>query len=1039
MSARGRPPPPWDDSMTSPRGGARVTPRAGVVLDGRYLLERPVGRGGMGMVFRATQLNLGRQVAVKVLPTDVMARVEEFEARFRREAMAISRLQHPNIVHVLDYGRDPHFGLYLVMEYLDGRSLDEVMFEDYPLPLRRIADLLIQALGALEAAHAHEIIHRDVKPANLMACDVPGRPDLVKVLDFGVARPLGKGLDRLKLTEDGMVCGTPIYMAPEQATAGQLDGRADVYAVGAVLYEMLAGHLPFDETAPLDYLAVKVSEDPPPPEIMANGERTPPQLLSICMRALARDPGERFADAATFRGALEHWLGRTPRGSPVARADRGRGGRAGGSGADPATVVPPGGPLVEDGPTSPSNRWYAPGNLEDDEATEEDLSGPVSLDVLRGSPPNVTGPVDLLDPPLPPLACPPTDPRIPVSTGYPVVGERLRGRAALLSEIAGAFDAAAQHGWAAWLISGPSGSGRTAVLARTAAQAAAVGWEILPLATCGGDLGPLLGLPELLPVPREPGPRLVLLDDADLLPGTLIRDLLDPTRFADRPTLVLASARRPGVVGGQVQRRQLEPLQREQRRQLVVEALAGSPPPLGGPEVAFPGWLQQRLGLDVERGRLSRAPDGGWRYAQPPGEDSADSAQLAGARLARLDEVQLRLMRALAQAPTGLGHDTMIHLCEVPEQADAAVVELTRMGLMRWGHDRWSTPSLTVAEAGRRGLDEEARAALCVDLASACRRSGQSARGVRRLRLLLEETQFRERAGSPEGAAECLAEVARYAEAVRRPRLRVESLSRAFQVAEGEVAWTTRRIRLAASLAEALVDVGQARQAMATLTGIQLRERLGPVYPALVAGARARALDALDDARADDALEKASRLAGLAREGAIQVRARLALAERALRARDGAAASRHAEQASFTARLESVEPEERGILGVRIAEMLARTGPKGLARRLFEEAVTTSRDAGLPHLAARAGLGVAGLMMERGDRRRAARYLDQARGDPELDPALRARAALNRGLLHTLRRETEEAIQCYRQSLGWAAFAGWRDGVARARRALGER
>jgi hypothetical protein len=177
--------------------------------------------------------------------------------------------------------------------------------------------------------------------------------------------------------------------------------------------------------------------------------------------------------------------------------------------------------------------------------------------------------------------------------------------------------------------------------------------------------------------------------------------------------------------------------------------------------------------------------------------------------------------------------------------------------------------------------------------------------------------------------------------------------------------------------------------------------------------------------------------AGLARDGGSQVEARLALAERALRQRDRTTASRQAEQASYTGRLAGLDPEERLALESRIAETLARTGPKGLARKLFDQVRETACAEGLPHLAARAALGSAALLLERGDRRRAAELLDQLTGDLELTPVLRARAALNRGLLHTLRGEADGAQDCFRLALGLAALDGWRDGVVRAARALG--
>ena len=1015
----------------SPAG--RTPPRAGVILDGRYQLDRAVGRGGMGMVFRATQLNLGRTVAVKVLPVDVVDRFDEFEARFRREALSISRLQHPNIVQVLDFGRDPHFGLYLVMEFLDGRSLDEVMFEDHPIPPRRIADLLIQALCGLEAAHAHAILHRDIKPANVMACNVPGRPDLVKVLDFGVARSLGSALDSFKLTQDGMVCGTPLYMAPEQASSGPLDGRADVYAVGTMLYEMLTGHLPFDETAPMDYLAIKVAEDAPLARAMANGEPTPSGLLSIVMRSVARDPADRFSAAAAFREALEQWLGRTPRATPASGG--------GGTGRpaqvrpseDETSVGPPrGGPLVEDGPTSPSNRWYA-GPADEDEPTEEDLTGPVPLEHLRPAPLPGTTSVSL-------SVLPPTEPSapfgedvVPGGPSRPVFGERLQGRGELLAEIEEGFESAAEHGWAGMLIYGPPGSGRSALLSRIGVQAASAGWEIHSLSVSGAGTSSLLEVADLLPVSRAEGPRLVLVDGLDHLPAPLVQALTQPQRFPDRATFLLATARRPGGIEPAMQRRQLDPLPGHLRSALVAEAL-GDAVELRGPEVAYPGWLEQRLGLDRAEGRLV-ASGGGWRYVESPPTEARDAQLLAADRVRALEPIARDLLRALCLAPGGLPHDVLSRFPGDPATADPALGVLVGEGLVRWAGDRWIAASETVVagalDPGPPPTEAHTR------LASANRRAAAAKRGAARRRLLLEEVEHRIAGGQAHEAADALAEVARYESAIAQPSRGVEPLRRALELSEGEVAWTTRRIRLAARLAAVMVDAGLPREAIGVLKQVRLRERLGPGYPAMVAVARARALDSLDHASAEDALEKASRLASLARDGELQVEARLALAGRALRQRDRVAAARHAEQASYTSRLEGLTTETRLTLTCRIAETLVRTGPKSLARKLFGEAEEGARGGDLPHLAARAALGVASLLVERGDRRRASRILDERIGDDDLPPILRARAALNRGLLHTLRGESADANALYRLAMGWAAIDGWREGVVRAARALG--
>jgi len=583
------------------------------------------------------------------------------------------------------------------------------------------------------------------------------------------------------------------------------------------------------------------------------------------------------------------------------------------------------------------------------------------------------------------------------------------------------------------LVYGPPGSGRSALLTRIGGQAAAAGWEVQPLTVYAEGTSGLLDVADLLPASAATGPRLLLVDGLDLLPAPLVQAVTHPQRFPERATFLLASARRPGGIDPSMLRRQLEPLPGHLREALVIEAL-GAGGGLRGPEVAYPGWLEQRLGLDLAEGRLV-AEGEGWRYPAPPPSDERDARLLAADRIRGLQPGARELLVTLGLAPAGLPHAVLGGVPEAPEAADSAVGILLEEELVRWAGDRWIAASETVA-AGARACCEDAPR-LHARLASAFRQAASSARGGARRRLLLDEAEHRIEGGQPREAAAALADVARFHSAVAQPGRGVEPLRRALALSQGEVAWTTRRIRLAAQLAAAMVDAGLPREAMGVLKEVKLRERLDPRYPALVAVARARALDTLDHAGAGEALEKAARLASLARDGELQVEARLALAERALRQRDRVAAARHAEQASYTSRLEGLASETRLTLTCRIAETLARTGPKSLARKLYGEADEGARGADLPHLAARAGLGTASLLVERGERRRAAEVLDTHIDDDALPPTLRARAALNRGLLHTLKGASEDADALYRLAMGWAALDGWREGVMRAARALG--
>lgn len=267
----------------------------GQVLDDRYHVIEALGEGAMGSVYRGERLKLGRVVAIKVLneniPNDASRR------RFEREAMAMAKLEHPNCGAVLDVGVHDDRP-YVVMEFVSGQDLKQVL-EGGALPVARAVDITRQVLSGLSHAHEHGIIHRDIKPANMMLSQKAGVGDLVKILDFGLARSTQ---DTTNLT-GAMVVGTPNYMAPEQIRGGQIDHRVDLYSCGVMLFELLTGTKPFHANDPMAMCMQHLSAAPPSLAEKAAG-RSFGALEAVVARALAKDPAERFASADEFSHAL---------------------------------------------------------------------------------------------------------------------------------------------------------------------------------------------------------------------------------------------------------------------------------------------------------------------------------------------------------------------------------------------------------------------------------------------------------------------------------------------------------------------------------------------------------------------------------------------------------------------------------------------------------------------------------------------------------------------------------------------------------------
>ncbi len=298
-----------------------MTSNPSPVYNGRYELRSQIARGGTAQVYLARDLLLDRPVALKVLFPELSAD-HAFVERFRREAQAAANLSHPNIVPVFDWGESDrtHF---IVMEYVDGEALSAVIRSEAPLPAARAASVAADIAKALSYAHRHGVVHRDVKPGNvLLTAD-----GLVKVTDFGIARAMG--VDE-QVTQTGLVMGTATYFSPEQAQGLGVDGRSDVYALGVVLYEMLAGRPPFVGESPVAIAYQHVREEPPP--LRSFNPDVPAALEAVVEKAMAKAPAERYASADDLRLDLERFL----RGQTVlARA------AAVGSGTGPVTTVLP--------------------------------------------------------------------------------------------------------------------------------------------------------------------------------------------------------------------------------------------------------------------------------------------------------------------------------------------------------------------------------------------------------------------------------------------------------------------------------------------------------------------------------------------------------------------------------------------------------------------------------------------------------------------------------------------------------------------------
>jgi serine/threonine-protein kinase len=289
---------PADGTVLVKTGDALV----GQTLAGKYRIEERISEGGMGTVYRATHVLMEKAVAIKVLHPSLAAD-DKIVARFTREAKAASRISNPHALNVTDFGESENGIVFLVMEYLRGKTLKEVIRGEGPMPLERVVEVTRQICGALDAAHAEGVVHRDLKSDNIMLEEVAGGSDWAKVLDFGIAKILETEGPDPELTAPNLIIGTPQYMSPEQCSqASGIDARSDIYSLGIILYEMLVGHVPFTGESATAIMLKHLQE--PPPSVLDERKDLPPAVGQVIARALSKLPEERQESAGELAEAL---------------------------------------------------------------------------------------------------------------------------------------------------------------------------------------------------------------------------------------------------------------------------------------------------------------------------------------------------------------------------------------------------------------------------------------------------------------------------------------------------------------------------------------------------------------------------------------------------------------------------------------------------------------------------------------------------------------------------------------------------------------
>jgi serine/threonine-protein kinase len=294
---------------TALRSGAPTNDLVGSIVADRYCILKKLGEGGMGQVYLAEHVKMGRKNALKVMHPAMKADVDAI-SRFNREAANASRITHPNVASVYDFGETTDGIIYLAMEFIDGPPLTSVIEQQGALPPKRAADIVRQTADALAVAHDMGIVHRDLKPDNIMLARTRDGGDLVKVVDFGIAKAAGN--EAQKVTKTGLVVGTPEYMSPEQLSGDKLDGRSDIYSLGLVAYNMLTGKLPFPSESAQESMIVRLTDKPKPLAEMKADRSWPADVQAVMDKALERDVTKRYQHATDFGMALYNAIDRMP-------------------------------------------------------------------------------------------------------------------------------------------------------------------------------------------------------------------------------------------------------------------------------------------------------------------------------------------------------------------------------------------------------------------------------------------------------------------------------------------------------------------------------------------------------------------------------------------------------------------------------------------------------------------------------------------------------------------------------------------------------
>ena len=296
------------------RSAAPASDLVGQVVADRYHVVKKLGEGGMGQVYLAEHVKMGRRSAIKVMNPS-MVHDPDAVARFNREAANASRITHPNVCAIYDFGETPDGLIYLAMEFIEGEPLTDVLERVGALPLPRATAIFLQTADALQAAHDLGIVHRDLKPDNIMLTERKGGGDTVKVVDFGIAKAVGGDTAGQKVTKTGLVLGTPEFMSPEQLSGDQLDGRSDLYSLALVFYRMLTGELPFQATSVQETMIKRLTDEPAKLAAARPDLSFPAGLQPVLDTALARTPTERYQTVAKFAADVAAVTGRPTSGA----------------------------------------------------------------------------------------------------------------------------------------------------------------------------------------------------------------------------------------------------------------------------------------------------------------------------------------------------------------------------------------------------------------------------------------------------------------------------------------------------------------------------------------------------------------------------------------------------------------------------------------------------------------------------------------------------------------------------------------------------